>query len=534
MAADATATPPPLVSIGIPTRGRPLGLERTLRDLCAQTHANLEIIVSDNATPGPGVETRMRRWLREDARIRFFAQPQDLGIFGNFQFVLAQARGEFFLWAADDDEWEPDFIERCLALAGTQGSVMSGFRTHLRASGELLDNPIPALDPALGRGENVRRFLEQMQPSLFYGLHRRAEIGFVLEDEFFDYYDCYFVLRQILGPGFRTFPQPLYRAGVDAPAREIKYANEHRRRLDYGSFLLRGLQLVARAPGIAAGERLRLLRQIWEVMQGQVRHHDAGEPASRRLVADALRSLRSRPFAGAAAAAIDADGDGDGARSYAQSGEDAIADFVFRALRVDRPTYLDIGAHHPRYLSNTCRFYERGCRGVNVEPDPDLFRAFAQQRPNDVNLNAGIGIGIGADAGGTSLPFYVLSERTLNTFSRTEAERCVAGGSQRIEAVIEVPVYGINTICEQHFAGSGPDFLTVDVEGLDFEIVRSLDLDRFRPALICVETLTYSESREERKRPEIVEYLLGHGYFVYADTYINTLFVDRARWLASA
>lgn len=533
MAADVTANPLPLVSIGIPTRARPTGLERTLRDLCAQTHAHLEIIVSDNATPGPEVEMLMRRWLREDTRIRFFAQPQNLGIFGNFQFVLAQARGEFFLWAADDDEWEPDFIERCLALAGTQGSVMSGFRTHLRASGELLDNPVPALDPALGAAVNVERFLALMQPSLFYGLHRRAEIGFVLGDEFFDYYDCYFVLRQILGPGFRTFAQPLYRAGVDAPAREIKYADDRRRRLDYGSVLLRGAQALLAAPGLAPGERLRLLRRFWAVMAEHVRHHDAAENPLRRLLGDALRRLRRgwpAPAAGQGAA-VGADPAPDGKPGYAQSGEDAIADFVFHALGIARPSYLDIGAHHPSRLSNTFRFYGQGCRGVCVEPDPDLYAVLAERRPNDIHLNAGIGA---AGQAGGSLPFYVMSERTLNTFSKAEAERYAAGGRQRIETVIEVPVLDINTVCDTWFAGAGPDFLSVDVEGLDEEIVRALDLSRFRPAVICVETLTYSESRQERKLTGIAEHLLGQGYFVYADTYINTVFVDRARWQASA
>ncbi|MNT07654.1 hypothetical protein D3C72_1423690 [compost metagenome] len=128
------------------------------------------------------------------------------------------------------------------------------------------------------------------------------------------------------------------------------------------------------------------------------------------------------------------------------------------------------------------------------------------------------------------LPFHVMSTRTLNTFSSTEAARYEDTGLHRVERIIEVPVVSINTVIETHFGNVSPDFLSVDVEGLDVEIIKSLDLRRFRPAVICVETLTFSETREEEKIPEIGDYLAAYGYFAYADTYINTLFVDRARW----
>ncbi|MGO4415469.1 FkbM family methyltransferase [Cupriavidus sp. KB_39] len=215
----------------------------------------------------------------------------------------------------------------------------------------------------------------------------------------------------------------------------------------------------------------------------------------------------------------------EGRRSFAQAGEDMIVDFIFRAIGIDRPNYLDIGAHHPTRLSNTHFFYTQGCRGVNVEPDPDLFDAFLVKRPEDVNLNVGIGEG-----NVSALPFHVMSTRTLNTFSSAEAARYEGTGLHRVEKIIEVPVVSINTVIETHFGGASPDFVSVDVEGLDIEIVKSLDLKRFRPAVICVETLTFSETREEEKIPEIGDYLAAQGYFAYADTYINTLFVDRARW----
>jgi len=215
----------------------------------------------------------------------------------------------------------------------------------------------------------------------------------------------------------------------------------------------------------------------------------------------------------------------DGRTSYAQSGEDMIVDFIFRAIGVGQPTYLDVGAHHPTHLSNTHFFYSRGCHGVNVEPDPDLFQAFVTLRPDDINLNVGVG-----DGAQGCLPFHVMSTRTLNTFSATEAARYCESGLHRLERVVDVPVFSINTVIDEHFGGLAPDFVSIDVEGLDLEIVRSIDLKKYRPAVVCVETLTFSETRQETKVPEIAEYLRAQDYMVYADTYINTIFVDRVRW----
>jgi FkbM family methyltransferase len=218
--------------------------------------------------------------------------------------------------------------------------------------------------------------------------------------------------------------------------------------------------------------------------------------------------------------------DVDGRLSYAQSGEDLIVDFIFRAMRVDRPTYLDIGAHHPTHFSNTYFFYINGSSGVTVEPDPTLYSQLRQKRPRDIHLNFGVG-----ETTSPSLPFYVMSTKTLNSFSKEEAERYLSTGMHRIEKVIDVPVVAIGEILNLHFFDKSPDFISVDVEGLDLQIVRAINFSKYRPPVVCVETLTFSENREERKVSEVIDYMCDHGYFVYADTYINSIFVDREKWL---
>jgi FkbM family methyltransferase len=103
-------------------------------------------------------------------------------------------------------------------------------------------------------------------------------------------------------------------------------------------------------------------------------------------------------------------------RTYAQSGEDQIVLGIFNLLGIDRPSYIDIGAHHPWVISNTALLYELGCRGVNIEPNPDLIPAFRKHRPADTNLNIGV-----ADKEG-QLRFYRFGKTSgRNTFSAAAA-----------------------------------------------------------------------------------------------------------------
>jgi len=209
-------------------------------------------------------------------------------------------------------------------------------------------------------------------------------------------------------------------------------------------------------------------------------------------------------------------------RSYAQCGEDVIARTLFDILGVAQPSYMDIGAHHPHFLSNTFLFYQEGSRGINVEPDPELHAKIADARPRDINLN----VGVGKEPG--HLDLYIMSSRTLNTLSESEAQMYESQG-YKIEDKRRVEIMTINRIIEQHL-GCAPNFLSVDVEGLDFEILTALDFERFRPLLICVETISFSSTGHGEKRTEIDDFLTGLGYMRFADTFINTLYVDREKW----
>ena len=200
-----------------------------------------------------------------------------------------------------------------------------------------------------------------------------------------------------------------------------------------------------------------------------------------------------------------------------------IANFLFEWLHIPLPTYLDIGAHHPTKLSNTYFFYQKGARGVCVEPDPELHRQIKEKRKKDICLNVGVGSqNIEAD-------FYLMSSNTLNTFSKVEAERYQIDGKYSVVKKIVVPIIEVNKLIEEYFDGY-PNFVSLDVEGLDYEILNSFDFQRFRPEVFCIETLTFTVDNSERKISETIDLMKKNNYMVYGDTYINTIFVDNDIW----
>jgi glycosyltransferase involved in cell wall biosynthesis len=104
----------PLVSLGCPTYNRPDGLRQVLECLIDQTYSNLEIIVSDNCSHGSETTKVVLDLMQKDSRIKYFRQPQNIGSFNNYKFLLERARGDYFAWVCDDDDRSRTFVEACL------------------------------------------------------------------------------------------------------------------------------------------------------------------------------------------------------------------------------------------------------------------------------------------------------------------------------------------------------------------------------------------------------------------------------------
>lgn len=209
--------------------------------------------------------------------------------------------------------------------------------------------------------------------------------------------------------------------------------------------------------------------------------------------------------------------------SYAQSGEDLIVAQALEGMGITKPSYLDIGAYHPYHFSNTYLFYKRGASGVCIEPNPDLCALINEKRPRDICFAVGVSPG-----NGDMTPFYVMRSRTLSTFSSEAASKL----SRSIVDIQALPMTGIATVLQVFLSGVVPDFLSIDIEGDELGILKKIDWPTFRPKVLCVETLTYTEDKTEKKQTETIKFMVDQGYFIYGDTYINTIFVDQAAWEA--
>ena len=213
-----------------------------------------------------------------------------------------------------------------------------------------------------------------------------------------------------------------------------------------------------------------------------------------------------------------------GRESFAQQGEDLILyNLLHDVLKIESPTYLDIGAGDPVQASNTYAFYRAGFRGVLVEPNPTLVARLRTVRPNDVVVPMGVGV---TDA--TAADYYVIRDQwPLNTFSLATVKKLRRESPvDPVEQVIKMPLISINRLIAEHF-DRAPDLLSTDIEGLDLAVLQTLDSKRFRPATICAETK--DEPGGSHEDTPIAKLLRSLGYIPCAGSLYNTIFVDRSR-----
>ena len=207
--------------------------------------------------------------------------------------------------------------------------------------------------------------------------------------------------------------------------------------------------------------------------------------------------------------------------SYSQTGEDIIIDFFLAAKKIAGFSYLDIGANHPTRLSNTYKFYEQGFRGVCVEPDPAVYSILKAKRSGDICLNVGI-----SNKECKGVDFYIMENPLLNTFSKEEADFMVDSGQAKLRQVTKIPLMRVDTLLDRYFPQGSPVLVNLDVEGIDELVIRDFPFSRYRPALFCIETVQLSNDASSDKRMDIIELMHQNRYRVFADTYVNTIFVD--------
>jgi FkbM family methyltransferase len=191
--------------------------------------------------------------------------------------------------------------------------------------------------------------------------------------------------------------------------------------------------------------------------------------------------------------------------SFAQSQEDVM---LYRALRdVKQGFYIDVGAQDPVIDSVTKVFYDRGWRGINIEPSAEYLQKLQTERPHDTNL----AIAVGREAG--VIRFYEVANSGLSTTNAGYAERHLEAGYEVQPR--EVPCTTLDRICAENGVGT-VHFLKIDVEGAEGEVLEGCSFETLRPWLVVVDATEPNSDRENFADWE--ELLLRRRYrFVYFD-----------------
>lgn len=204
--------------------------------------------------------------------------------------------------------------------------------------------------------------------------------------------------------------------------------------------------------------------------------------------------------------------------SYSQEGEDLILLRHFGNKK--NGSYVDVGAHHPKRFSNTYCFYLRGWRGINIDANQDAIELFNRDRPEDVNIFQPISLRK------EKLKYYVFNEPALNTFDKNRAIKIQDDltNSYEITKTIELMTKNLTEVLDSLNIPKSISFLSIDVEGLDFQVIQSLDLNIYHPEIILIESLD-NNNLETDLDSDMTKYLKNFNYSLYNKTFFTCFYL---------
>ena len=198
---------------------------------------------------------------------------------------------------------------------------------------------------------------------------------------------------------------------------------------------------------------------------------------------------------------------------YSQNGEDLILNRLLE--NKEKGFFIDVGAHHPIRFSNTYLFYKKGWSGINIDAMPGSMTKFNKIRPKDINIECGVGLK------NDQLTFYQFNETALNTFSKKEALSKNKDGYKIIKSNF-LQVESLENLLDKYMPRNTKiDFLNIDVEGKDEEVLISNNWEKYKPNYILVEILR--EKYIANPNSSIKQFLKSIGYIPINkifDTYI--------------
>lgn len=200
--------------------------------------------------------------------------------------------------------------------------------------------------------------------------------------------------------------------------------------------------------------------------------------------------------------------------SYSQTGEDLIINFF---LPKRKGFYVDIGCSDPMVLNNTCLFYKKGWSGINVDANPRCIERFNVVRRRDINICALVG------NSNKTEKFYIFDPETLSTMSEKQKNLYIEAG-YKLNDVINIPCISLSSLLKQRLSNNVIDFLNVDVEGNEREVLMSSDWNIYRPKFVIVEVTQHKPIIKNTKPFD--KFFKKNSYTKFSETLINAIYIS--------
>jgi len=194
----------------------------------------------------------------------------------------------------------------------------------------------------------------------------------------------------------------------------------------------------------------------------------------------------------------------DGRLTYAFAGEDQLASFFFRDIR--NGYYVDVGCAHPRQISSTYLFYQRGWRGIGIDPNAEYSPLWLKYRPHDVYVNSAI-----SDNDGIA-NYQVYANPEYNSIVDGHVAQPLTPSRQppRLLERRQLQVQRLSNVLERFEVKKNFELLSIDVEGAELSVLRGLDFTRWQPQLMVIEMLEFDVFNPQCS--EVVSFCRDAGY----------------------
>ncbi|MFD0930364.1 FkbM family methyltransferase [Methylophilus glucosoxydans] len=528
----------PLISVCIPAYRQSDILLRTVRSVLSQKNCNFEVVITDD-TEDTSVKNALGELL-EDSRLRYIKNPSRLGAINNWNACINYAAGSVIKILHHDDWFEDEY-----SLFKSTEPILSGkclvvftacFARNIYGKKLFLHQAKISEIEKIKLNPERLVFANLIGPPSVVAFSKILDVRFNAGYTWLSDIDFYIRLMNTAKGNFNYLEAPLINVTADSIEQlsrdceknklrslkeNISIFSEYKVKRPRGEILRHfgpisyGLSLKELSLALIFSLKSNQTIIAISIFNGFIKQKIYGIKMSLVKYLLALKgkviSLKSEMT--------------EKKNSYSQSGEDLIVNFLIEWMGLSEVSYLDLGANDPIHLNNTYFFYKKGYRGVLVEPDLFLANQLKKVRPNDVCEISAVGINDDPE-----VTFYKMSSNTLSTTQSSTVKLYESNSDHKLADEVKVKQIHINALLKKYFPLSSPTFVSLDVEGMDLSIIKSWDFNKWRPSIFCIETLTYSQNKTAEKISEIFEFMKLNGYIKYADTYINTIFVNRQDW----